>query len=175
MTQNASTKSRKAKMVAPENTLKKKVGHGGFDQATLAKAQNMIENNTVDFRPIAKDYISELNNILKEARAGAMRNEDVLPSLMFPLMQLKAQGGLFHYPFISRLSHVLIDCLETVPAADNDVLDLVEGYRDSINAAITIELKDEKHKIAVEFCDALSGACTRYDKMRAKRGNVTIN
>ena len=55
-TAEGSAKPSKGKLVKPENTLKKKVGHGGFDAKVLEKAQDMIENNTIDFRPIAIEY-----------------------------------------------------------------------------------------------------------------------
>ena len=48
------------KLVKPENMLKKKVGAGGFNDSDLVRAQQGIDNNKIDFRPLGLDLVKEL-------------------------------------------------------------------------------------------------------------------
>lgn len=160
----------KSKLVKPENTLKKKVGHGGFDEATLNKAQHMIENNDVDFRPIATEFLELLGQVLTDIKSGAIKPEDAVNNIMYPSMQLKAQGTLFHYPLISKISHVLVDFLETIPLADPDIIEIVEAYKKSITAVVALQLKADNSKAGNDLTNALADACDRYNKAKAKAG-----
>ena len=167
-TAEGSTKPSKGKLVKPENTLKKKVGNGGFDTKVLEKAQDMFENNTIDFRPIAIEYSTSLEGIVNGARNGTIANEDVVNQVMYPAMQLKAQGTLFHYPLITKISHIMVDFLEDNTVADSDIIEIVDGYRKSIGAVATMQIKDADGSVGKELCEALAGACERYYKMKSK-------
>jgi len=154
------------KLVTPENTLKQKVGTGGFNETTLAKAQDNLDKNDIDFRPMATEYVTLLSTGLAGIRSGEVKHDDAIDNVMYPIMQLRAQGSLFKYPSITKISHILIDCLETVTVVDKDVLDIIEGYKKSVQAMIALQIKDENNKAAKELCDALFGACERYEKIK---------
>lgn len=154
------------KLVVPENNLKQKVGNGGFSAATLAKAQDNLDKNDIDFRPMATDYVTSLGGMITDIRAGTIKPEEAIDAVMFPVMQLRAQGSLFKYPSITKISHILIDCLETVKSIDKDVLELVEGYKKSVQAMIALQLKDDANPAVKELCTALGDACGRYDKIK---------
>lgn len=157
----------KSKLVKPENSLKKKVGHGGFDAATLTSAQHMIENNTVDFRPQARELSAELGVALNAARsAPGSTNPEIMGNLMYPVMQLKAQGGLFHYPLISDISHTIIDFLENIPGLDDIVMDITDAYRKSINAIVTAQIKDGNSGDGKTLRMELDNVCNRYYKLK---------
>lgn len=154
------------KLVVPENTLKQKVGNGGFNETVLAKAQDNLDKNDIDFRPMATEYLTLLNDVLKGIKSGELLPEEEIDQIMFPVMQLRAQGSLFKYPSITKISHILIDCLETIKVTDRDVLDIIEAYKKSGQAMIALQIKDENNKAAKELCDALAGACARYEKIK---------
>lgn len=154
------------KLVVPENNLKQKVGNGGFSAAVLAKAQDNLDKNDIDFRPMATEYATSLGGILKDIRGGAIKPEEAIDAIMFPVMQLRAQGSLFKYASITKISHILIDCLETVKTTDKEVLDIVEAYKKSIQAMVALQLKDDSNPAVKELCTALGDACGRYDKIK---------
>lgn len=154
------------KLVVPENALKKKVGNGGFDQATLQRAQHSLDNNTVDFRPVALQLSKELDDVIKKVRSTSFTDPEHMGALMYPVMQLRAQGGLFHYPVITKVSHIIIDFLENISGLDGTVIDITDAYRKSIQAFARFQIKDETSKEGKEFCDALNGACNRYYKRK---------
>ena len=159
-------KIRKAELIALPNRLKEKVGSGGIDEAVLNKAQELLENNTIDFKPIAQMLMDVLNETITDAKNGRVKGESAIESMLYPAMQLKAQGGMFHYPLISEISNILINFLETVDDTDKDVMDIVVAHKMSMNAVLASQIKGDGGKVGRELRDALLDACARYYKSR---------
>lgn len=159
-------KVRKAELISPPNRLKEKVGSGGIDESVLTKAQDMLENNTVDFKPIALMLVDVLHESITDSKSGTIKGEEAIESMLYPAMQLKAQGGMFHYPLISEIANILVNFLETVTDTDKDVLDIVVAHKQSINAVLASEIKGDGGKVGRELRDALLDACARYYKSR---------
>ena len=162
----APKKNLRAELVVPPNQLKEKAGSGGFDETVLVKAQDQIKNNKVDFQPIAAALISQLEKAVSDARSGVAKGGTALREILAPSMQLKAQGSMFHYPLVSAISDILVNFLETVTDADNDVLDIVAAHKMSIKAALSGQIKEDKSKIGKELCAALVDSCDRYYKAK---------
>lgn len=159
-------KVRKAELIAPPNRLKEKVGSGGVDEQVLTKAQELLENNTVDFKPIALMLIDMLQDAVTDAESGSLKGEEAIEGMLYPAMQLKAQGGMFHYPLISEIANILVNFLETVTDTNADVLEIVIAHKRSINAVLGSEIKGDGGKVGRELRDALLDACARYYKSR---------
>ena len=159
-------KLRKAELIAPPNRLKEKVGTGGIDETVLMKAQELLETNTIDFKPIAQMLVDVLHEAISDAKSGALKGEEAIESMLYPAMQLQAQGGMFHYPLISEISNTLVNFLETVSTTDKDVMDIVVAHKMSINAVLASQIKGDGGKTGRELRDALLDACARYYKSR---------
>lgn len=159
-------KLRNAEMITPPNHLKEKVGSGGISEAIVEKAQSMIETNTVDFRPIATALLEQLDETIAHARTGSLTGEKAIEAMIYPAMQMKSQGSMFHYPLVTEFSDILVNFLETVETADNDVLDIVAAHKMSINVVLKGQIKDASDAAAAELRSALMDACKRYYKNR---------
>lgn len=151
-----------SKLLKPQNTLKKKVGHGGFNEKDIKKAQKSIEENTVDFKPIAIELLDTLDKVLLSVKAGERDIKASLGSILDPLMQLRAQGSLFHYPSITHISDVVVDFLDTEKSVDKNIIEMLEAYKKAASALISLEIKDENNKTCVAFVSELKSACLRY-------------
>jgi hypothetical protein len=105
---------RKAEFIKPPNMLKTKVGTGGLSDDILNKAEDLLENNTVDFQPLAEMYLAGLMKGIELAKEAdpADDQEYVISRMLYPGMQLKANGGMFHYPLVTRIADKLIQFLE---------------------------------------------------------------
>lgn len=160
--------SKKGKLVKPENTLKKKVGNGGFNEVDLVKAQAGIDSNQIDFRPLASDLLKELDDVLAKIKAGEMADNEKLGHIMYPLMQLKSQGGLFQYPIVSRISHSTLDFLENIDGVDGDVLSIVIAYRKTMQAIIAMQMKGADTPAGNMLQIELENAFARYNKSKQK-------
>jgi hypothetical protein len=159
-------KVRNAELLIPPNKLKAKIGSGGIDETVLSKAQELLENNTIDFKPIALMLVDLLHEAIADAKAGTLQGEKAIEAMLYPAMQLKAQGGMFHYPLISEISNILVNFLETVVFVDKDMLDIVVAHKMSINAVMGSQIKGDGGKVGRELRDALLDACARYYKTR---------
>ena len=157
-------KVRVAEIVIPPNRLKSKVGSGGLDDAVLSKAQELLENNTIDFKPIALMLVDVLHEAIADAKSGALKGEEAIQAMLYPAMQLKAQGAMFHYPLISQIGEILVSFLETIPDVDKDVMDIIVHHKFAVNAVIGSQIKGDGGKLGRELRDALLEACMRYYK-----------
>jgi hypothetical protein len=157
------------RLVKPENILKRKAGTGGFDECTLVKAQDMIQTNTIEFVPLANDLVFQLGNLLSAIKADPKNaTKDQIGEIMYPLMQFKSQGALFHYPVITKMSHILLDLVENLPGFDSNVVDILDAYKKSVAAVLKLNIKNENNKIAKDLCRELGDACDRYRNAKAK-------
>jgi hypothetical protein len=155
-------KVRNAELISPPNRLKEKVGSGGIDETVLMKAQELLERNTINFEPIANMLIDLLVEAIADAKSGDLKGEEAIEAMIYPAMQMKAQGSMFHYPLVSDISHILVNFLETVENTDRDVLDIVIAHKMSIKAVLASHLKGDGGKTGKELREALMEACGRY-------------
>lgn len=155
---------RKAEFIKPPNILKAKVGTGGLSEAILDKAQALLENNTVDFQPLAEMYLNSLMKGIDFAKnASPDENEEyVIASMLYPGMQLKANGGMFHYPLVTKIADKLIQYLEVIERADIEAVEIVLAFHTTIRAVVLGRIKGDGGRHGQELIEALHDACVRY-------------
>ncbi|MCM2344448.1 MAG: hypothetical protein NDJ24_07805, partial [Alphaproteobacteria bacterium] len=129
---------RRAEIIKPPNTLKAKVGSGGISEAILNKAQALLENNIVDFQPLAEMYLQNLMRAIEAAQVNSEKldTETLITSMIYPAIQLKANGGMFHYPLVTIMADRLIQYLEVIVEADIDALEIVLAFHTTIRAVV---------------------------------------
>lgn len=169
---------RKAEFTRPPNTLKAKVGSGGLNDAILNKAQALLENNAVDFQPLAELYLTSMTRGVENAR-NALATDDqepVIANITYPAMQLKATGGMFQYQLVTRVADKLIQFMEVVESADADALEIVIAYQTTIRAIILGKITGDGGQYGQELVDALNEACLRYfDKNPSQRKDIDFD
>lgn len=155
---------RKAEFHMPSNILKAKVGGGGLSEDILNKAQALLENNTVDFRPLGEMYLDALTKGIEQARTPPrdMENEHIIVAMLYPAMQLKANGGMFHYPLITSIADKLIQFLEVVESVDAAALEIILAFHTTIRAILLGQIKGNGGMRGAELMQALVDACYRY-------------
>lgn len=150
-----------AKLVLPKNELKAKVGNGGFTEENIEKAQTALEDNDIDFRPIAARYIEEVSKALKDF--NPQKSKETLLQVLDPLMQLRAQGSLFHYPSITAVSDVIVDFLDFHEKMDEQIIEIIQAYEKTAHLLLSRTIKKDNDKICKAFIAELKGACERYN------------
>ena len=155
---------RDVEFINPPNTLKQKVGSGGLSDEILEKAQELLENNTVDFQPLGEMYLGALMKGVDAAKdpAPSQDAEYIIASMLYPAMQLKANGGMFHYPLITRISDKLIQFLEVIDEPDIESIEIVMAFHTTIRAVILGKITGSGGAHGEELLKALNGACVRY-------------
>lgn len=155
---------RKGEFIMPPNTLKAKVGSGGLSEEILMKAQELLENNSVDFQPLAEMYLNAMTNGINAARRAEDDSdpEPLIAAMLYPAMQLKANGGMFHYGLITAAADKLVQFLEVIIKPDADALEIVLAFHTTIRAIIMGRIQGEGGRYGKELLDALDSACLRY-------------
>lgn len=155
---------RKAEFYNPPNHLKLKVGIGGLTENILNKAQALLESNTVDFTPLAEMYLDAMMKGIEQARTPDvdLDKETMIGAILFPGMQLKANGGMFHYQLVTQIADRFIQFLEVIETVDHDALEIIIAFHTTLRAIILGRIKGDGGKRGEELMIALVDACHRY-------------
>lgn len=155
---------RKAQIITPPNHLKAKVGSGGLSESVLIKAQTLLENHATDFRPLGEIYLDALIKGIAAARTNPadQNKENIISGMLIPAMQLKANGGMFKFPLVTRIADHLVQFLEVVEIADADALEIVEAFQTTIRAMIMGRITGSGGRHGEEIIQELVDACNRY-------------
>jgi hypothetical protein len=155
---------RNIEFIRPDNVLRRKVGSGGLSADILSKAQAVIKENSINFLSIGEKYLLGLEEGLKIARNGDYTNniEPVIATILNPAMQLKANGGMFHYPLVSLIAGRLIQFLEVITEINDDTLEIMDAFYTALRAVIHGQVKGDGGKSGTELYEALNEACYRY-------------
>ena len=150
-----------SKIVIPKNKLKEKVGDGGFKQESIQKAQSTIENNEVDFNPIAFEY---LNRIRTDITAYITHKDSnrLHSALLDHLTQLRAQGSMFHYSSITAITDIVVDLLESLKNVDDKILEIVNAYEKCASILLKQSVKNESNPVCQSIITELKTVCTKY-------------
>lgn len=162
------TPLRNAEFIKYDNALKKKVGGGGLAEDILNKAQAVIEESRVDFLPMAQKFLSALKEAIVTAEdIGQHYNATpIITAMINPTMHLKANGGMFQYTLVSKISSRLIHFLEVIEEIDDSALEVIKGFYTALKALIIGQVRGEGGKSGEELYNALNEACYRYFENR---------
>jgi hypothetical protein len=155
----------RAQCIMPPNSLKKKMGSGGIDESALARAQSNLENNTIDFRPIASRWLGVLEGAILGVKNGHVKNKAEVDIVLFPVVKLKEQGSMFHFPLVTEASTVVSDILETAAKVDKDIIDILMGYKMAILAIISHNMSGDGGEQGRELVASLTAATGRYQNL----------
>jgi hypothetical protein len=82
--------------------------------------------------------------------------------MLYPAMQLKANGGMFHYPLVTSLADKLIQFLEVIAEADIAAIEIVLAFFTAIRAVVMGRITGSGGLQGAELQQALEEACQRY-------------
>lgn len=158
---------RKAEFTRPPNVLKAKVGSGGISEEILTKAQELLENNAIDFLPLAEIYLNSYLKAIRDAENAASlieasENEKLIVAMLYPAMQLKANGGMFHFPLVTLIADKLIEYLEVIETPDSDSLEICHAFHTTLRAVVLGRITGDGGHHGDELRRALDSACRRY-------------
>lgn len=150
------------RFIKPPNKLKQKVGNGGIDEALLEQGQHFIESTDLDFVPIAREFLEELTRYAEDAKSGKLKPEEGLEKIVQPVMQLKANGGMFRYQLVSDVADIALQFLENVDAINEDGLEVIRAHENAIQVIIGNKLRGDGGAEGYALVKELHEACKRY-------------
>ncbi len=155
--------SKKPVFTKPPNTLKQKVGDGGIPTYILKQCQDFLESNPVDFIPYARRFLNELEIIKGDIEAGKITDQKgAMNKIVNNIMQLKANGSMFHYQLISMISDVMLRFLDKVVKLDEDFVEIFGVYINVLDAILNQQLKGNSGRRGHILTQELHSACIRY-------------
>lgn len=155
--------ARRPTFIEPSLTLKQKVGSGGLPAHLILKGQTYLESNPVDFTPFAKEYINGLK-VLSKRLESIKDGEAIIGEITKIVMQIKANGSMFHYQLLSMTSDVFLRFIEKIRAADQDFIDILGVYINILTIVIEKRLTGNGGKEGYALTEELHHACGRYYK-----------
>ncbi|MDB2683039.1 hypothetical protein N9Z27_02165 [Alphaproteobacteria bacterium] len=173
---------KKVKYINPPNLFKQKVGSGGISKEKLEKSQNAIDTVEVDFKPYAQKFLKQFINANNKAHANTDDFENLKDEIIIPVMQLKANGGMFQYNLLSYVANTALFFLETISQMNDDTYKVLIAHQNTLHAIIKNELKGGGGKQGQALVEELDKACSRYfekypesktsEKTKKKPGNI---
>jgi hypothetical protein len=162
------TEKRKTRIMKASYMLQSKVGMGPVDEDAIKRSQEVMDGNSVDFGPMATEFLNELKEAVEKAKAGEDTPENLIKGMTGPVMQLKANAGMFKATLIGNLANIMLNFLESIDALDNDVIDIVNAHHTTLNLIISSSIEGDGGAYGAQFEKELKDACKRYF---AKRGS----
>ena len=153
-----------ARFINPPNLLKQKVGGGGLPKEILEQSQNVIENTTLNFKPYAEGYLKQFSSASDIVMKEPERFRELKDTLINPMMQLKANGGMFRYDLLSDVADIALYFLETIQDLNNDAGEVLVAHQNTLYAIISNELKGHGGSAGDALIKELERVCARYFK-----------
>lgn len=158
------TNEKKIKIYKASKVLQDKAGKGTVSKEKIAEAQRIIEDNTVNFVPMANDYLIDLSDALKEAGNDDIALDQRRHNITLPIMQLKATGKIFGYKLIGDLSTLVLNFLETVKTVDEDVVSIINAHHQMTALILREQIMHDGGLNGETMKKELSSVCARYLK-----------
>jgi len=155
---------RQAEFITPPNLIKRKVGSGGLSDEILEHAQKLLEDNAVDFLPLAEIYLTNLNDGINLCQnpTAEMTDEYLISTLIYPAIQLRSNGSMFNYPLITAMADKMIHFLEVIDKPNDKVIEIIIAFYATIKMVAQARIQGEGGAKGRSLVKALDGACQRY-------------
>lgn len=150
------------RVIKANYVLQAKIGSGPLDSKTVEKCQKVIDNNDVDFAPLAIQFLDTLKKAIEEARQGNVNLEESIQTMTQPVMELKANAKIFKYDLIGNLANVMLSFLEAIKTMDKNVIEIVDAHHKTLTAIVTNKMKGNGGVNGKQLEQELKDACKRY-------------
>ncbi len=169
---NSETDKKETIIMKATRLLQAKVGTGAVNKEKVEESQKIIENNGVDFIPMATEFLDQLQKAISNARKNNDADAaDIMQEFIEIVMQIKGNAGMFDYPLVSLLAGIMLTFLESLDGLDKDVIDIVEAHHATLKLIIDNDMKTKEGAYGQELQTELENACQRYFNKHGADGN----
>lgn len=161
---DSANKDSKVNIITVPNILRQKIGTGGIDGVKLKLAQNKMDGNTVDFAPYAHKFLDDLDHIVARAKTAQVNDRPTINTIIKPIMELKANGGMFKYTLLSQVAEIVLSLLEDIQTLNDDSYALIDAHQKALRVIINNRLTGDGGKDGRILANALYDAAQRYRK-----------
>lgn len=148
--------------------LQQKTGFGEISAAAIQKSQKMMDENKIEFLPIANLFLTELEEALALTKSETEHSKKSIERMAAPIMQLKANGMIFRYTLVGNLAKIALEFLDKINEVDEFMLAIIEAHAKTLRRLINDDTKGDGGETGAKFQDELSKACGRYMGIRSQ-------
>ena len=152
------------RIIRATNLLRSKIGTGKISPEVIQECQKVIEENDIDFSPLAREFLDSLAQTIRLTRAREISEQQAVERMAGCVMQLKANAAVFHYRLVGNLAQVMLGFLESLTHIDDNALEIVDAHHKTLNAIIAKQMKGDGGKHGQELQQELIQACERYKR-----------
>lgn len=157
------------KVYKASKSLQAKVGTGTVSKETIQKVQKNVNEKSIDFEPMAKQFLQQLSEAVDKAKDNQNESMDVIyERVANPVMQLKANAAMFGYPLIGDLANIMLSFLESLSQIDDQIIQIIEANQKTWHVIITKQMKGDGGQYGQALRSELKGVCERYLKKKLK-------
>lgn len=156
------------KKIKANPVLQKKAGIDPVDKNAIEKSQAVIDDNHVDFKPLALKLIQEFETVIKQVKNIKDPPSRMLTDLIAPVMQLKANAKIFKYDLVGNLAMIILNFLEQINEINPHVLEILDTQTNTLRLIFQNNLKGTGGEIGKKLEKETAAACNRYMHVRAK-------
>lgn len=153
---------KKAKVIKASLELQQRVGSGPLDEKKVAECERIIQENNIDFGPMAAEFLGKLQQAIQYAKSPGADLVQAKQKMTQPVMELKANAAIFKYDLIGTLANVMLSFLEAVKAIDKTVVDIVEAHHKTLTIIVMKKMSGDGGQHGKLFEQELKDACKRY-------------
>ncbi|MCB9983577.1 MAG: hypothetical protein H6861_07900 [Rhodospirillales bacterium] len=159
---NPNNPPKEVRVFKADKQLQQKVGTGSLDEKTVERCQKVMDDNNVDFAPLAMEFLDKLDRAIKNAAAKDTPMEQSIQDMTNAVMQLKANASTFHYNLIGNMANVMLSFLENIKEIDADAVTIVTAHHQTLKAIVLKKMSGDGGPIGKQMEDELKAACNRY-------------
>tara|TARA_B100001971_G_C18202308_1_gene545395 strand:- start:1006 stop:1494 length:489 start_codon:yes stop_codon:yes gene_type:complete len=156
------TDDNEVKIYKASKELQMKAGKGDVNTSTIKEAEKAIEESQVNFAPIAKRHLVDLQKALDDAKNTEITKEDLRKRLTRPVMSLKSEGSMFGYDLVGDLANIMLSFLESIKSVDKTVIQILQAHHTTLNAVVSKEMKGDGGATGTTLKSELQQAIMRY-------------
>lgn len=170
---NQEFSSNRARIIKANHLLQNKVGTGDIDDARISGMQKIMDTTIIDFVPMASKLLDELDAALKNAEVGTGDSTAQIAAMIVPVMQLKANGAMFHYELVSTLAELVLDFLENIDSLDDAALEIVAAHHRTLSLIVNNKMSGTGGNYGAQLEKELQDACHRFFSKKGRNAPVT--
>lgn len=161
-----------ARIIRPNLTLNSKVtvgGPGAVDEATLERAEKVIESMADDYLKWAKDDLAKLAKAFAELKAGGGDTAKQLDAIFSVSHDIKGQGGSFDYQLMTTIGNQLCRFIESLKGkAGAPEVEVIELHVNALQVVMAQRLKKDGGPIGKKLLSGLEQVIEK--RLRARAG-----
>ncbi|PCJ98156.1 MAG: hypothetical protein COA45_08365 [Zetaproteobacteria bacterium] len=154
--------------IKASNDLQTKVGTGTINKEVINRSQEVINQNKIDFVPIATHFVHQLFIATENMKTEQEPNRRSIERIISPIMQIKANARICHHELLGSFADIMLDFLEKINDVDPVIIQIVNANQLTLKHLISGKKKEELEQDGDNLQKELKSAFTRYMNIKYK-------